>query len=677
LTDYVNAVQQNQESIGAYFDRMDQLYCQVQLTKGSTIGKTAQRSFTLEGLCRGAYHEVLAPWVKKILIGQGRLKLETASMSDLQAGATKLLATSSYYQGNILLAGKPPRSTASPAARAATNTNSKSEDTPSTDAKIETIVRHIRVGFPLNQDQTAFIPHKYKCIHCLSNTHTFEDCKAISKRWGVTVLPPDQARGRQAGRSAKPAKPAVVPPPPAVTPAAHTHLDPKAKVAMHSSQQLPGEDSALEAEESDDAFTFYGYKSDPDLLSAISQQAARKTADSNRINLIGTHQKNHTKHEVEWIDVVAGTGQQSKLANAPNMYSNRARVSNTSSKTDSTIFPRTVCPDSGATSIMGPYQDMFSDYVDVRDQGLVVRLGDKNQTIPIAGRGTLKINIQGHHVAYAHALHVPDLSVILLSSRAHRRISQGCSFIADHTRCFLTFPTFSIPIDDTEDCTIPCAKVPLNTAFDFDSRLFLLAHSTRQEVRLCTTLKLQKLHQARLVVLRKSHAHLGSSELIPAPELVAATQTMPNIPKVATTSSPTQPVYSVPDSGCKAIKPISSFDLKRMFGCRSLKDWRMLELTGTGLKVCHDNELPLTIGNMATINRNRSGKLLSRPAQALTTVGMDIGYGKGTSPGGHKYALTLIDLTTCHVWVYGLRTKGADSVINALWSFFIDAGGRL
>jgi hypothetical protein len=54
---------------------------------------------------------------------------------------------------------------------------------------------------------------------------------------------------------------------------------------------------------------------------------------------------------------------------------------------------------------------------------------------------------------------------------------------------------------------------------------------------------------------------------------------------------------------------------------------------------------------------------------------MDIGYGKGTSPGGHKYALTLVDLAMHHVWVYGLHTKGAASVIDALWSFFIDAGG--
>jgi hypothetical protein len=61
LTEYVNAVQQNQESIGAFFDCMNQLYSQVQLTKGCHIGETAQRSFTLKGLRRGTYHEALGP----------------------------------------------------------------------------------------------------------------------------------------------------------------------------------------------------------------------------------------------------------------------------------------------------------------------------------------------------------------------------------------------------------------------------------------------------------------------------------------------------------------------------------------------------------------------------------------------------------------------------------------
>jgi transposase InsO family protein len=118
-----------------------------------------------------------------------------------------------------------------------------------------------------------------------------------------------------------------------------------------------------------------------------------------------------------------------------------------------------------------------------------------------------------------------------------------------------------------------------------------------------------------------------------------------------------------------------SYDLKKMFGCCTLQDWRMLESTGTGLHVYHEGDPPLTIGDMATINRTKHGKLLQRPKKTLETVGMDIGYGKGISPGGHKYALTLFDLATRHTWVYGLQNKAADSIIDALWSFFIDAGG--
>jgi hypothetical protein len=79
----------------------------------------AQHLFTLKGLCNETYHEALGRWVKKILIGQGCLKLEITSMLDLQHGATNLLATSSFYQRKILLAGKPSHPTM-PAARAAT-----------------------------------------------------------------------------------------------------------------------------------------------------------------------------------------------------------------------------------------------------------------------------------------------------------------------------------------------------------------------------------------------------------------------------------------------------------------------------------------------------------------------------------------------------------------------------
>jgi hypothetical protein len=84
-----------------------------------------------------------------------------------------------------------------------------------------------------------------------------------------------------------------------------------------------------------------------------------------------------------------------KLGNKSPLYIARQTTSSPASIPPSRI----VCPDSGAMSIMGPHCDMFSEYVDLRGQGLVVRLGDEDKTIPIAGQGTLSINMLGHKIA--------------------------------------------------------------------------------------------------------------------------------------------------------------------------------------------------------------------------------------------------------------------------------------
>jgi hypothetical protein len=675
LTEYVSATQASLESIGSFFDQMQQLYNQVQLTQGCSIGDIAQKSFILEGLRRGAYHEVLGPWVKKILIGQGRLKLETSTMSSLQHGATDLIAASTFYQGNILLPGKMPRPTGA-AARAATDATSTKK--PSSDFRIESIVKTFRLGLALNQTQTSWLRTQYKCIHCLSNAHPLEDCRAAGLKWKITALPTASPApgGKPAGRiaDANPAGSHEQAPPPTPQPELppQTDPDPKARAATNSGR---GEDES-ETDESDEAFTYLGYESDPYLLSALLQAAARTAEDARRIRFLDSPAPTTVakigKKESRWVN--AGTTLlavgNDKLDNHSSVYHARKAAPSTSTNTTRTSYPRTVCPDFGATSIMGPHHDMFIDYVDVRGKGLVVRLGNEAKTIPIVGRGTLCINLMGHSVAYAHALHVPDLSVILLSSRVHRRITPGCSFVADHSGCFLTFPEFTITVDDTEDCIIPCGLVPPNTSFDFDSRLYITSNSSAQDLRRCTIIQLERPHNARLVALRKSRAHVDPADLV-SPVISTHAPTL----KQTTSPLPTRPVYSVPDSGCKAIERVSSYDLKQMFGCRVLKDWRLLEQTGTGLQVYHEGEPPLTIGDMATINRNRHGKLLNRPEKALTTVGMDISYGEGISPGGHKYALTLVDLATKHTWVYGLRTKSAECVIDALWSFFIDASG--
>ncbi len=61
---------------------------------------------------------------------------------------------------------------------------------------------------------------------------------------------------------------------------------------------------------------------------------------------------------------------------------------------------------------------------------------------------------------------------------------------------------------------------------------------------------------------------------------------------------------------------------------------------------------------------------------ALHTVGIDIGYGDGKSPGGYQYCLFMVNLATRYTWTYGLANLSGDTIIDALWRFFfVDAGG--
>jgi hypothetical protein len=226
------------------------------------------------------------------------------------------------------------------------------------------------------------------------------------------------------------------------------------------------------------------------------------------------------------------------------------------------------------------------------------------------------------------------------ASRVHRSAAEGCSFVADHSGCFLTYPDFTIEIDDTDNCTIACRPIlDYTLPFDFDAR----RHMT-----------------SRLASIQKAADHMDKS--------------MPGSPQDST-DFPTVPVYSVSNSGIGETERINTSELKRYFGCRKFANWKLLESTGTGITVIKDREGPSTVGDFATIRRNKHGKLLDRPTRSLHTVGMDIGYGEGTSPGGFEYALTLVDYSTRHCWTYDLKTKTAESLIDALWSFFIDAGG--
>jgi hypothetical protein len=362
-------------------------------------------------------------------------------------------------------------------------------------------------------------------------------------------------------------------------------------------------DGESEADESDDSFNFFSCNShpDPDVIHAMALKASRHrttTKGPPKITSFSPDTKlppssqiaaRIGKTETRYVELTASpqrwnthvTRDLAKLANTLPTYSSG---------------PSTLCPDSGATSIMAPHRDMFINYVDISSKGLVVCLGDENQTILIMGEGTLCMQIDGRKVAYGLSYHVPDLTAILLSSRVHRHIAPGCSLVADHSGCFLTYPTFSVEIDNTSDCTLECHPVanPETTSYDFDSRLHINVNSSRKATIKCHALTLRQMHHARHVAVRQA-----SNRGPKSPDVVG----MPKLPQVPITNTPFPfaPVYSVPETNLKTMERLPASELKHYFGSRHLKDWTVLEQSGTDIKVVNDGEAPLPLGDVANI----------------------------------------------------------------------------
>jgi hypothetical protein len=131
-----------------------------------------------------------------------------------------------------------------------------------------------------------------------------------------------------------------------------------------------------------------------------------------------------------------------------------------SKKSSSSSGSFTLIADSGATDSMSCYgKEVYISYK--RIQGGYVVLANK-QKVPCLGIGKIRILMNGHPVIIDQVLHVPDLRKMLYSIRQHRR-SPGCSFHADNDGIRLDFPTFSITVDDSVDCLVPCSFDPLVT----------------------------------------------------------------------------------------------------------------------------------------------------------------------------------------------------------------------
>jgi len=123
--------------------------------------------------------------------------------------------------------------------------------------------------------------------------------------------------------------------------------------------------------------------------------------------------------------------------------------------------------DSGCTTHMFPDRDTFFTYKPC-SQSFVI-LADKSKTACL-GIGTITIMLGGKEIVLHNLLNIPKLRSPLLSIRCFRQL-KGCSFLSDNSGCFLTFPTFFLPVDDSSDCIIKGNLVKTPSSPFFDSRL--------------------------------------------------------------------------------------------------------------------------------------------------------------------------------------------------------------
>ena len=135
------------------------------------------------------------------------------------------------------------------------------------------------------------------------------------------------------------------------------------------------------------------------------------------------------------------------------------------------------------------------------------------------------------------------------------------------------------------------------------------------------------------------------------------------------------PQYHLESSRGETIDRLNRYTLQSYFGGREMKDFNLLSKLGTGIKVIDNNNDIPSIGKLVNKKRGKRKKKGSTATVPLEVVGMDIGYGEDASIGGYKYVLMLVDQCTRNSWVYGMHGSSGADVSEALWKFFINAGG--
>ncbi|MGL5814516.1 MAG: hypothetical protein ACRCYW_14455, partial [Aeromonas sp.] len=289
-------------------------------------------------------------------------------------------------------------------------------------------------------------------------------------------------------------------------------------------------------------------------------------------------------------------------------------------------------------------------YTPVTDTFITAANGE---AMPVAGQGTVRL-LLGDKIVEEHGwLHLPGLAMRLKSVRMHRRLHPDAFFLASNEEVILGYPTFNLHIDDKEDVVLPCSPAPPGSNPDFISSL--LVGPTDE-------LTFQGAPATNTPGFGYSFQGTGGGPR----------RFLPFSQNHDTSSTRDVPSQYVPDSGSPS-KRFTDNELHKLFGNRTFCDWSVLTKACEGGSVVNLKEKPISIGDLVNIRRNRRGKKAQIPPPGHT-ICVDMGYGDGVSPGGHQYALVIIDAGSRQCWSYGLRDKSGATLAAAFQQYFADIG---
>lgn len=307
-------------------------------------------------------------------------------------------------------------------------------------------------------------------------------------------------------------------------------------------------------------------------------------------------------------------------------------------------------------------------------------LGDDTR-LPIYGRGTAKIRLNGKTILLRNALHVPALRAPLYSLRQHSK-QPGCGTFSDsNTGSFILFPHFVLQIDDSTDNLLSYAPLGRITTSRLDYAQPRARNSTTIKPTTSgegsssvatspaddTTVATSEssLHDVKAESSSDEPLHTSNPNLTQH-QLKSIHHNINTLPPIRSSNVP---------SPCENRTSFDSLTIHKIFGFRNFRNLQHLTLASKNASLIHTGELPKSIGDFTTIPNPPKGKLIKKRRKYLDKVHMDIVFGDCVSLGGFRCALLLVDIATRYTWVYGLSSLTSTSIISALESFQSDAAG--